>query len=92
MNSKYGKGSIFTTHFPKVSLKAKKENDNEDTSVLNYTIMVIEDDLSLAELLNHELQESGFHVDYQNSGQKALEQMKKRHQMRLFWILCLQMK
>ena len=25
--------------------------------------MVIEDDLSLAELLNHELQDSGFHVE-----------------------------
>ena len=47
-----------------------------DASMLNYTIMVVEDDLSLAELLNHELQDSGFHVSYHNSGKKALEQMK----------------
>ena len=38
--------------------------------------MVIEDDLSLAELLNHELQDNGFHVEHYNSGKKALEQMK----------------
>ncbi len=48
---------------------------NRDT-MLKYTIMVIEDDLSLAELLNHELQDNGFHVDHYNSGKKALEQMK----------------
>ena len=47
-----------------------------EDSMLKYTIMVIEDDLSLAELLNHELQDSGFHVSYHNSGKKALEQMK----------------
>ena len=54
--------------------------------------MVIEDDLSLAELLNHELQDSGFHVSYHNSGKKALEQIKIMHQMQLFWTSCLQMK
>ncbi len=62
VSSEYGKGSTFTTRFPQVNMSAEnKENENEDT-MLNYTIMVVEDDLSLAELLNHELQDSGFHV------------------------------
>ena len=52
--------------------------------MLKYTIMVVEDDLSLAELLNHELQDCGFHVDHFNSGKKALEQMKIQHLMPLF--------
>ncbi|RHW39971.1 response regulator [Lysinibacillus yapensis] len=78
VSSEYGKGSTFTTQFPKTSMKANKDSVNDkETSMLNYSIMVIEDDLSLAELLNHELQESGFHVNFQNSGQKALEQMRK---------------
>ena len=76
VSSEYGKGSVFTTQFPQVSMRAeKKENENEDT-MLKYTIMVIEDDLSLAQLLNHELQDNGFHVKHYNSGKKALEQMK----------------
>ena len=45
------------------------------SSMLNYNIMVVEDDLSLAKLLKHELQDSGFHVSYFNSGKKALEQL-----------------
>ena len=77
VSSEYGKGSVFTTQFPQVSMRAEnKENENEDTSMLKYTIMVIEDDLSLAQLLNHELQDNGFHVNHYNSGKKALEQMK----------------
>ena len=57
-------------------MKSEKQSDVELDTMLRYTIMVIEDDLSLAELLNHELQDNGFHVDHYNSGKKALEQMK----------------
>ena len=77
VSSEYGKGSTFTTRFSRVTMSANKENEDGDASMLNYTIMVVEDDLSLAELLNHELQDSGFHVSYHKSGKKALEQMKK---------------
>jgi len=77
VSSIFKKGSTFTTNFPKVTLKANKEKVNGDKPSLNYTIMVIEDDLSLAELLNHELQEIGFQVDHQNNGQIALEKIKK---------------
>ena len=76
VSSEYGKGSTFTTQFPEVSMKAEQQSDMKSDTLLKYTIMVIEDDLSLAELLNHELQDNGFHVDHYNSGKKALEQMK----------------
>ncbi len=76
VSSEYGKGSIFTTNFPRVMMKVNKQNEDEAAPMLKYTIMVVEDDLSLAELLNHELQDCGFHVSYHNSGKKALEQMK----------------
>ncbi len=62
VSSKYGKGSTFTTQFPRVMMKANKQSEDADTSCSDYTIMVIEDDLSLAELLKHELQDNGFHV------------------------------
>lgn len=78
VSSEYGKGSTFTTHFSRVTMSANKENEDRDASMLNhYTIMVVEDDLSLAELLNYELQNSGFHVSQHKSGKEALEQMKK---------------
>ncbi|WP_428911879.1 ATP-binding protein [Niallia sp. Krafla_26] len=75
VTSEYGKGSVFTTRFPQVSIGAENKNIQEDT-MLQYTIMVIEDDLSLAQLLNHELQDNGFHVKHFNNGKKALEQLK----------------
>ena len=85
VSSEYGKGSTFTTNFPRVMMKVNKQNEDEAASMLKYTIMVVEDDLSLAELLNHELQDCGFHVSYHNSGKKALEQMKtSSHLMPLF--------
>ena len=77
VSSEYGKGSTFTTRFSRVTMSANKENEDGYASMLNYTIMVVEDDLSLAELLNHELQDSGFHVSHHKSGKEALEQMKK---------------
>ena len=43
-------------------MKVNKQNEDEAAPMLKYTIMVVEDDLSLAELLNHELQDNGFHV------------------------------
>ena len=75
VSSEYGVGSTFTTQFPRTALKVIKENTNDISHLNNYRIMVIEDDLSLAELLSQELRGNGFYVDYQNSGKKALEQL-----------------
>ncbi|MBS4197763.1 ATP-binding protein [Lederbergia citri] len=76
VSSEYGKSSTFTTHFPHVMMKVNKQNDYGAASMLRYKIMVVEDDLSLAELLSHELQDSGLNVIYHNNGIKALEKMK----------------
>ena len=57
-------------------MRTAKKPYEKDEPMLDYTIMVIEDDLSLAQLLNHELQDNGFHVKHYNNGKKALEQLK----------------
>jgi len=75
VSSEYGKGSTFTTQFPHVSMKATIHNEDESHSMLNYTIMIVEDDLSLAELLNQELHDKGFYVSSVNSGKDALNQL-----------------
>lgn len=76
VSSEYGIGSTFTANFPQVMIKASQQSENGFISRPRYTVMVIEDDLSLAELLNQELQDNGFHVSFFNNGTKALEQMR----------------
>lgn len=76
VNSEFEKGSTFIVQFPHVLMKANKQDEAENDSISRYTVMVIEDDISLAELLNHELKDSGFHVVYHNSGKTALKEMK----------------
>ncbi|QFF97458.1 response regulator [Psychrobacillus glaciei] len=78
VSSKNGKGSTFSTNFSRITMSTNKVNEDGATPMLNYTIMVIEDDLSLAELVNHELQDNGFHVSYYKNGQEALAQMKSK--------------
>ncbi|KWW22583.1 hypothetical protein AS888_12205 [Peribacillus simplex] len=75
--SQYGKGSTFTISFPKVTQKEASSNHDRQSIKLSYEIMVIEDDINLAELLKYELMDSGFHVNYFNSGRKAFQELKK---------------
>ncbi len=74
--SEYGKGSTFTLVFPKVVIEEEEKQVEQTVSKLSYNILVVEDDLSLADLLKDELLESGFHVSYVNSGSKALDYIK----------------
>lgn len=76
VESEYGKGSVFKLEFPRVITRELTKQTEGISSDLNYNIIVIEDDLSLAELLKLELLDSGFHVSYFSSGSQALEQMK----------------
>ena len=81
VNSVYGKGSTFTTNFPRVNIQTSnkensKKDDDRDPYSLKYRIMVIEDDLNLSELLNHELHDCGFEVEQFTRGKMALEKMK----------------
>ncbi|WP_391206322.1 ATP-binding protein [Psychrobacillus sp. L4] len=78
VSSKNGEGSTFSTNFSRITMSTNKVNEDGAAPMLNYTIMVIEDDLSLAELVNQELQDNGFHVSYYKNGQEALAQMKSK--------------
>ncbi|WP_285765954.1 ATP-binding protein [Peribacillus sp. SI8-4] len=75
--SHYGKGSTFTISLPSVTQKEAGLNHDRQSMKLSYEIMVIEDDINLAELLKYELMDSGFHVNYFNSGRRAFEELKK---------------
>ena len=76
VDSEYGKGSTFTLIFPKVVMEEEKEQ-NLAKPELRYHILVVEDDLSLAELLKNELLESGFHVFCVHKGSEALRHIQK---------------
>jgi signal transduction histidine kinase/CheY-like chemotaxis protein len=76
VSSEYGNGSIFTIRFPKVRLNKNKLNEERENTKQNYSVMIVEDDLSLGELLKNELEDAGFHVTYHNGGKKALEEIK----------------
>ncbi|MFS0820378.1 ATP-binding protein [Bacillus sp. 1P02SD] len=81
VDSLYGKGSTFTTQFPRVKVQTrnKEKHENNDISDIynpRYKIMVIEDDLNLSELLKHELRDCGFYVEQFTRGEEALEKMK----------------
>lgn len=77
VESVYGEGSMFTIEFPKVVVSTTGKPVTDDDHTLSYSIMVIEDDLSLAELLNHELQDSGFQVTHVKSGTTAWEMIQQ---------------
>jgi DNA-binding response OmpR family regulator len=61
---------------PRVTLKEVGLNNEGQSRKLSHEIMVIEDDMNLAELLKYELMDSGFHVSYFKSGRKAFQKLK----------------
>ncbi|RXT06272.1 ATP-binding protein [Ammoniphilus sp. CFH 90114] len=78
VKSELGSGSIFTVILP---LPRNQELDSSPTKPsLNKefgTVIVIEDDLSLAMLLTDELTESGFYVKHYTDGILALSEIKQ---------------
>lgn len=81
VTSEFGKGSTFTTHFPRVKAQTnnrveRHDDDMSDVGNQSYKVMVIEDDVNLSELLHHELRDCGFYVEQFTQGEKALEKMK----------------
>ncbi|CAH0297673.1 Transcriptional regulatory protein QseB [Peribacillus frigoritolerans] len=61
---------------PRVTLKEVGLNNEGQSRILSHEIMVIEDDMNLAELLKYELMDSGFHVSYFKSGRMAFQKLK----------------
>ncbi|MEB2628260.1 response regulator [Peribacillus frigoritolerans] len=74
--SNYGHGSTFTISLPRVTLKEVGLNNEGQSRKLSHEIMVIEDDINLAELLIYELMDSGFRVSHFKSGRKAFQKLK----------------
>ena len=76
--SEIGKGSTFTIELPvlqntEIELEMSELIDHKN----NPTLMIVEDDESLAALLKEEFNESGFNVYHTSFGSKALPMMKK---------------
>ncbi|MBT2606294.1 hypothetical protein J7E55_25305 [Bacillus sp. ISL-53] len=57
-------------------ISANRGMNDGKSRKLSHEIMVIEDDINLAELLKYELMDSGFHVSYLNSGRKAFQKLQ----------------
>lgn len=75
VTSEVKKGSTFTVSFPLVDAESHKhihETRNEN----GMNVIIIEDDMNLASLLEVELSDSGFHVKIFKNGKEALEAMK----------------
>lgn len=77
VESEFGKGSTFTLVFPATHtssmLSLKESIENKQL----YSVMVIEDDISLGELIVHELKDNGFQVVYYKTGQEAIQMLEK---------------
>lgn len=82
VKSVFGRGSTFSLIFPLLTLDYTLAPITELTKVAgdtyliaskNPTIMIVEDDLSLTELLTAELQDNGFQVVHFTNGKEAIE-------------------
>jgi signal transduction histidine kinase/ActR/RegA family two-component response regulator len=78
VQSELKKGSIFTVSFPLVigiseQIKDEDSNSNKKDKV---NVIIVEDDISLANLLQTELEESNFHVKVFSEGDTALTAIK----------------
>ncbi|MGO4889279.1 ATP-binding protein [Anaerobacillus sp. MEB173] len=76
VQSKPQDGSVFTLSFPLVKRATILDTNRSQQSMLG-TVVVIEDDVSLGSLLQSELLDTGFNVNYYQSGTEALDGMKK---------------
>ncbi|WP_368657584.1 ATP-binding protein [Metabacillus halosaccharovorans] len=72
------KGSTFTVSFPLVmgNRKHAKDNQGVPSQTGKVNVIIVEDDSSLANLLQTELEESHFHVKAYSNGESALEAIK----------------
>ncbi len=79
--SKVGIGSTFTVQFPIQQLHGVPAQEavrsSGQASGTGATVMIIEDDFSLAELLTEELTEKGFRVLHHSDGQEAIRVIKQ---------------
>ncbi|AZB44193.1 response regulator [Bacillus sp. FJAT-42376] len=72
VQSELGKGSVFTVRLPLVIQIENEPNSEEDTDHAYNHVIIIEDDLNLANLLKAELEESRFKVEIFTNGKEAI--------------------
>ncbi|MBS2970288.1 response regulator [Metabacillus sp. KIGAM252] len=78
IQSELGKGSVFTVRLPLV-IQMASESYEEPSSDHNCTnVIIIEDDLNLANLLKTELEESRLKVEIFTNGKEALRQIREQ--------------
>ncbi|MGG3926817.1 ATP-binding protein [Metabacillus fastidiosus] len=78
LTSELKKGSTFTISFPLVIGLAAKQNErliSENNGKVN--VIIVEDDINLANLLTTELEESNFNVQVFSDGETALNAIKE---------------
>ncbi|WP_117160948.1 ATP-binding protein [Paraliobacillus sp. X-1268] len=76
VSSEYGKGSTFTLSLPLVESIATTETSPENEVVENaFTVFVVEDDYSLATLIEQELRENKFSVYHYTKALDAINQL-----------------
>ncbi|MHC0036865.1 ATP-binding protein [Pseudoneobacillus sp. C159] len=75
VQSTYEKGSTFTCSFPLVPAQ-KESNPSVVMKENGYQVLVVEDDLSLGQLISQELRENHFQVSYFKRGQDALDSLR----------------
>mgnify|MGYP001183587980 CR=1 FL=1 len=83
VSSEYGQGTTVTLSFPRMVERTEADRGTLDSGESAYseghaTILLVEDDASMAELLSGELRENGYRVIACDSGEAALARMNER--------------
>ena len=77
VESEFGKGSTFTLVFPASHTSNMLSHEESIENKQLYSVMVIEDDISLGELIVHELKDNDFQVVIYKKAQEAIQMLEK---------------
>ncbi len=84
VESEYGKGTIFTVELPTKTVKPQPPpaviaQPSNGTSAKTSTILIIDDDPDVRDLMTRRLESDEFHVEAVASGQEGLQRAKELH-------------
>lgn len=83
VESKKGKGTLFTLYFPReeglgISNKNEQTESRDEANNLRYDILVVDDEVALANLTSEVLQEKGHRVDTANNANEAIAALEEK--------------
>lgn len=78
VQSQFGQGSTFTVSFPLVEDVCMIPQGDTSNKEYKAHVAIIEDDRSLASLLNEELKDNGFHVVHYTEGETAVSSITEQ--------------